>query len=87
MHEMSLMRDLMRKISEVASRENARRVVSVNVWLGALSHMSPAHFQEHFDEVAAGTLAEGARLQIETSEDIHDPQAQSILFRGLEIEP
>lgn len=86
MHELSLMRDLMKKIVEIADREGARRVVEVKIWLGALSHMSPDHFAEHFSEVADGTVAKGARLNVETSDDIHDPNAQSILFRGLEIE-
>lgn len=86
MHELSLMHDLMKKIREVAAREGARRVTGVNVWLGALSHMSPEHFAEHFAEVAGGTLAEGAKLVLERSDDIHDANAQSILFRGIEIE-
>jgi len=84
-HEMSLMQDLMKKITAVAERERAKKVVSVDVWLGALSHMSAEHFIEHFSEVSAGTLADGARLNIETSQDVKDPMAQSILFRGLEI--
>jgi hydrogenase nickel incorporation protein HypA/HybF len=84
---MSLMRDLMRKIQEVAGREGGGRVLRVDIWLGALSHMSPEHFAEHFAEVSGGTVAEGAKLSVETSDDIHDPHAQSILFRGLEMEP
>lgn len=86
MHEISLMRDLMRKVIEVSTAEKAKRVVTVNVWLGALSHMSPEHFQEHFEEAACGTLAEGANLIVEVSDDVNDANAQSILFRGLEIE-
>lgn len=86
MHEMSLMRDLLRKVLEVSRAEGAKRVVSINMWLGALSHMSPAHFCEHFREAALGTVAEGAELRIEVSDDPGDPHAQDILFRGLEIE-
>ncbi len=86
MHEMSLMRDLMSKVLDVSKTERAKRVVSVNVWLGALSHLSAEHFREHFEEESRGTLAEGARLIIEASDDSNDPNAQRILFRGLEIE-
>lgn len=86
MHETGLMRDLMRKITNLAAAENADRVTGVTVWLGALSHMSPGHFQEHFNQAAAGTLAEGALIQCETSDDIDDPNADGILLRSIEME-
>ncbi|NIO41581.1 MAG: hydrogenase maturation nickel metallochaperone HypA, partial [Burkholderiales bacterium] len=60
MHEASLIMGLMRKIEAVARAEGARRVVSVAVWLGALSHMSKQHFAEHFCRAAKGTIAEAA---------------------------
>ena len=86
MHEAGLMRDLMRKINDLATAENASRVTGVTVWLGALSHMSPAHFQEHFDQAAHGTLAAGALIRCETSDDIQDPNADGILLRSIETE-
>ncbi len=86
MHEASLMRDLMNKVSSTAASQGASRVTAVRVWLGALSHMSPAHFEEHFRQASAGTLAEGASLECETSRDIHDPNAQSLLLRSIEVE-
>jgi hydrogenase nickel incorporation protein HypA/HybF len=86
MHEASLTNDLVHKIEEIAQRENARSVVRVDVWLGALSHMSPAHFQEHFSASSAGTIAEGAELAIETSDDITHPEAQSVLLKRIETE-
>ena len=85
MHEQSLMNDLMAKILAVAEENNANKVTSVGVWLGALSHMSPAHFREHYEESSNGTIAEGADLQIELSEDINDPNAQEILLRDIEV--
>lgn len=86
MHEASLMKGLMRRIDEIADAESARKVTQVSVWLGALSHMSAGHFKEHFDEAAAGTRARGARLEIETSDDIDDPNAHDILLRSVEVE-
>lgn len=86
MHEASLMRALMRKIQDLAQEQGAKKVISIRIWLGALSHMSAAHFQEHFDQVAPGTVADGALLQIELSEDIHDPNAQELLLRSIEVE-
>jgi len=86
MHEASLMRDLMSRITTIADAENACRVVGVQVWLGALSHMSREHFAEHFVEAAAGSLAEGAALKITLSDDTTDPKAQEIILEGLELE-
>jgi len=86
MHEASLTNDLVRKMVEIAKSENAGRVVRAEVWLGALSHMSPDHFKEHFKVSSVGSLAEGAELVIETSDDIAHSEAQSILLRRIETE-
>lgn len=86
MHEAHLMRDLMAKIAAVAAAEGAARVTRVSVWLGALSHMSEAHFAEHFRDSAAGTLAEGAALDVTMSEDPAHPAAQDILLQSVEVE-
>jgi hydrogenase nickel incorporation protein HypA/HybF len=85
-HESSLMTSLMRRIEEVASAEGARRVVGVSVWLGALSHMSARHFAEHFERAAAGTIAEGARLDVNVSEDTYHAHAQDLLIESVEVE-
>ncbi len=86
MHEASLMKSLMAKILEIAEKEDARRISAVEVWLGALSHMTPEHFREHFDVAAKGSIAEGARLIAEVSEDIDDPNAETILIKSIEAE-
>ncbi|WP_024326723.1 hydrogenase maturation nickel metallochaperone HypA [Thioalkalivibrio sp. AKL19] len=85
MHEFSLMADLMRKIEQVAADNNARRVTRVRVWLGALSHITPEHFREHFEDGTRGTVAEGAELNVETSDDETHPEAQQILLRSLDV--
>lgn len=86
MHEASLMAGLLRRIDEVARAEKARRVVGVSVWLGALSHMSEAHFAEHFEAAAAGTLAEGARLDLTVSADTGHENAQDLVLERVEVE-
>lgn len=86
MHEASLMQDLMRKIAAVVAEHDGRRAIAIEVWLGALSHMSPAHFEEHFAVASPGTPAEGARVAIETSDDIAHPHAQDILLTSVEVE-
>jgi len=86
MHEFSLMANLLRKIERVARDNDARRVTSVTVRLGALSHISAEHFREHFVEGVRGTVADGASLEVETSDDTADPNAQEILLRRIAVE-
>lgn len=86
MHEASLMRGLMSQIATLAEAEGAKRVTNVHVWLGALSHMSPDHFREHFDQSSPGSIAEGASLTIDTSDDLKNPNAQEIVIESIEVE-
>jgi hydrogenase nickel incorporation protein HypA/HybF len=86
MHEASLMANLMRRIDEVAKAEHARRIVGVSVWVGALSHMSAEHLGEHFEQAAAGTIAEGARLDVSVSDDTRHTNAEIIVLESVEVE-
>jgi hydrogenase nickel incorporation protein HypA/HybF len=85
MHEASLVGGLIRKIETVVSEQGGGRVLGVAVKLGALSHISPDHFREHFVEGAKGTVAETARLDIELLADTTDPLAQEILLDSVEV--
>ncbi len=87
MHEQSLMAGLMRQLANVARTHHARRVTVVRVTLGALSHISPAHFQDHFERAIRGTVAEGCLLEIEVSPDPRDPRAQDIVLDSVDVEP
>jgi hydrogenase nickel incorporation protein HypA/HybF len=86
MHEASLMKGLMRRIGEVAAAEGGARVTGIAVRLGALSHMSPEHFTEHFVAASKGTIAENAELEITLAEDPEDAAAQDIVLESVEIE-
>ena len=86
MHEMTLINGLLNKLESIAKEQKAKRIVSVKIKLGALSHISADHFRGHFEEGTSGSLAEGARLEIETSADINDPHAQQILLESVEVE-
>lgn len=86
MHEASLMNGLMRRIAEVAEEKGAVRVSGLDVWLGALSHFSPEHFREHFEQAAPGTIAEGASLTITLSDDISHKDAQAVMLQSVEVE-
>lgn len=85
MHEQSLMDDLMNKILSLAEKENAAKVTKISVKLGALSHLSPQHFKEHFDIAAKGTIAENAILDTEEDHNLDDPDAQSILLKSIDV--
>lgn len=86
MHEASLMTSLMRRIDTVARAEQAKRVTGISVWLGALSHMTPEHFAEHFVQASAGTIAEGATLDATMSDDLDHANAQDVLLESVEVE-
>jgi hydrogenase nickel incorporation protein HypA/HybF len=86
MHETGIVRDLVRRLEQAAREAGAERVSGAAVWLGALSHFSPAHFREHFEEDARGTLAEGAALDIEISDDLAHPDAQHVMLRSIDLE-
>lgn len=86
MHEMALFADLMRAIERLAREQGATRVVAVEVTLGALSHLSPEHFREHWVDLSPGTVAENAELRIHVGEDLEDPMAQELVLNSLELE-
>ena len=78
MHEHSLLRGLMAQIDELARQNHGKRVRVVRLKLGPLAHIEPGHLREHFGESAKGTVAEGACLEIETTEDLHELTLESI---------
>ncbi len=85
MHEFSLMADLLRKIEMISQENGNGRVLTVRVRLGALSHITPTHFAEHFKEGVRGTVAEDAELEVVQMTDVNDPEAQEIFLESVEI--
>jgi hydrogenase nickel incorporation protein HypA/HybF len=86
MHEKHLTEDLVRKLEALAAEEGGVQVMRIRVRLGALSHFTPEHFREHFDEAATGTLAEGAVVEAELDTDPTAPGAQGVLLETVELE-
>jgi len=80
------MDDLIAKIVSTARNEGARRVVSIRVRLGSLSHFTPDHFREHFVDAAHGTAAEGAAVNAATAGKPTDPDAQSVVLEEVVLE-
>jgi hydrogenase nickel incorporation protein HypA/HybF len=85
-HETALVRDVVRRIEDLARSTGARRVTGAKVWLGALSHLSAEHFREHFAIEARGSLAAGTVLYIEVSDDPDDPHAQHVRLESVDLD-
>ncbi len=85
MHEKALMDDLMAKVLGVAAEQGSVRVTQIRVWLGALSHFTPEHFREHFDDVARGSVAEGADVVATLDDDLSDPRAQGVVLESVSV--
>jgi hydrogenase nickel incorporation protein HypA/HybF len=85
-HEKALMDDLMREIESRAGAEGAARVTRIRVRLGALSHFTPAHFCEHFEDAARESVAEGAEVEAELRTDPTEPAAQGVVLESIEVE-
>jgi hydrogenase nickel incorporation protein HypA/HybF len=86
MHEQTLLRDVMSRIDEIARVEGATRVTRVQVRLGALSHFTPAHFREHFEDASLGTVAEGAVVDAQVVGDATSAGARDVVLESVEIE-
>ncbi len=85
MHEFSLLKDLLSKVQTIARENNSDGISGVKVKLGALAHISPEHFREHFNHAVIGTPIEGAKLEIEILTDMSDPHAQDIILDSVEL--
>jgi hydrogenase nickel incorporation protein HypA/HybF len=83
MHESSLIPDMVAKLEALAAENGASRVTAVDVTIGALTGMDGDHLREHFDDAAAGTVAEGAEIRCRISED---PMSASVIIDSVELE-
>ena len=86
MHERAVLQDLVSRIAAIASAEGASRVTRVTLRLGALSHFTPAHFREHFEDATRGTVAEGAAVDAAMDSDLTDAYAQDVVLESIELE-
>ena len=86
MHESGIIEDLIQKIEAIARQNSARKVLAVDLCIGALTAIGADHLQEHFQVAATGTLAEGAELRITVSEDPCDPNSTGVLLQSVEVE-
>jgi len=86
MHEAAVVRAVVGRMVELSRSAGARRIAGAKLWLGALSHLSAEHFREHFAVEARNTIAAGAALEIEVSDDPNDPHAQDVRLERIDLE-
>lgn len=65
MHELSIAQSLVEMACEQAERENATRVLSISIRIGALAGVVKEALLFSFDLAVEGTICEGASLAIE----------------------
>jgi hydrogenase nickel incorporation protein HypA/HybF len=78
MHEVSLLRGLLGQIETTARRHGATRISVIRLKLGPLAHIEPDHLRDHFVAAARGTIAESARLDIQTTDELHELTLESM---------
>ncbi|MGN0316950.1 MAG: hydrogenase maturation nickel metallochaperone HypA [Lachnospira sp.] len=66
MHELPVTQGLCDLVVREADRAKASKVCSITVKMGAACDYVPEILQEYFDVLSEGTVANGAKLQIET---------------------
>jgi len=66
MHEVSLIENVIALVEQERRKQVFARVNMIRLTVGVLGHAEPDALRFCFDAVAAGTIAEGARLEIET---------------------
>ncbi len=67
MHELSLCDDLLSQVNNIAAQNNAQSVESITVQVGELSGVEPILLESAFDLIKVGTIAEQARLVLQTT--------------------
>jgi hydrogenase nickel incorporation protein HypA/HybF len=66
MHEVSLIESVVALVNDERRKQEFSRVRVIRLQVGALGHAEPDALRFCFDAVAAGTIADGARLEIDT---------------------
>jgi hydrogenase nickel incorporation protein HypA/HybF len=65
MHEMSLIESVVALVEDERRKQDFSRVRTIRLVVGVLGHAEPSALRFCFEAVTRGTIAEGARLEIE----------------------
>jgi hydrogenase nickel incorporation protein HypA/HybF len=66
MHELSIAQGILDIVQDEAEKNSIERVSAVRLKLGKLTAVEPSSLSFCFELITKGTLAEGAKLEIET---------------------
>ncbi len=65
MHELSIMQNILDIAVEFAEKNNANKIIKINLEIGELSGFVPEWMQDYFGFVSEGTIADKAQICIE----------------------
>lgn len=85
MHEEAMVRDLVRKVEEVARSEGSPRVTRVHLWVGALSHLTAGGLRDRWPLATQRTAAEGSALDLTVSNDPNDPRSTEVILESVDL--
>jgi hydrogenase nickel incorporation protein HypA/HybF len=66
-HELPVTRSILGIVLRHAEAQGVRKVLTVDLSIGALSDLEAEWIQSYFDTLSRGTVAEGARLRVRRS--------------------
>ena len=66
MHELAITEGIIEAAVPAAEQAGAKRILEIRLKIGELSGVFPEYIQEYFNIASAGTIAEGAKLRVET---------------------
>lgn len=66
MHELSIMKDVLEVALEYAEKNDVKRIQKIGLSVGALATVVPDWAQMFFEFVAKDTVAENAKIEIQT---------------------
>ena len=64
MHELSVTNGIYQIVLKHAEKDNVKKVLFVNLEIGALSDLQNEWIQRYFDVLSRGSVAEGAKLNV-----------------------
>ena len=85
MHETALMRGVVSDLERLARANDSRRIVAVTLQIHDSGKYPGEHFIEHLHAVAAGTVVEGATIDVEMVANPEHVGAPQIMIKRIEV--
>ncbi|MEN6320530.1 MAG: hydrogenase maturation nickel metallochaperone HypA [Syntrophaceae bacterium] len=67
MHELSVTESILNIVLKHAQTNGAEKILAINLRIGELSELVGDCIQHYFDYMSKGTIAEGAKIEVERS--------------------